>query len=373
MRRFTGIILAIVLLAIMVLASGCAKEEKEIEIGAILPLTGDAALYGDTCKSAADLAIEDINLQGGIKGRQLAIIYEDSQADPKLAVSAANKLISVDKVNAIMGAMGSSEVLALAPILNEKKIVLVSPAATSHKISDSGDYIFRTIVSDVYDGTAMAKFAYQDKGVRSVGVFHVTEAGPQGVAEAFVNEFKRLGGGILNVEKSARGENDFRTAISRINQQNPDAIYFALYPRETELFVRQVKELGVDRFLMTHQLIDDPEILGRLGDATNGIVFTSPKLMPEVGGSGVKSFHDKYMSKYGKEPQQFASNSYDAVILIAQAIGKYGLDSDSIKKGLYEVHNYDGASGMLRFDQNGDVHQKMLIMVVQNGKSLIYK
>ena len=125
----------------------CAREEKEVKIGAILPLTGDAALYGEICKSAADLAVEDINAKGGIRGRQLAIIHEDSQADPKLAVSAANKLISVDKVSAIMGAMGSSEVLALAPILNEKKVVLVSPAATSHKISDSGDYIFRTIVS----------------------------------------------------------------------------------------------------------------------------------------------------------------------------------------------------------------------------------
>ena len=361
------------LLVVIVFTLGCARDTKEMKIGAILPLTGDAALYGEICKTAADLALEEINAKGGVKGSKLSIVYEDSQADPKLAVNATNKLITVDKVTAIMGAMGSSEVMAIAPILNEKRIVLVSPAATSHEITQAGDYIFRTIVSDVFDGTAMARSAYQDKGIRTVGVLHVTEAGPQGVAEAFVNEFRKLGGTVLTVEKSARGDKDFRTPITRINAQNPDAIYFALYPRETELFVRQVRELGTDRFLMTHQLIDDPEVLGKLGEAADGIVFTTPKLSPEIGGAGVKQFYDKYKQKYVKEPQQFAANSYDAVVLIAKAMEKYGFDSESIKKGLYEVKDYEGASGLLTVDENGDVQQKMSVMEIRDGKTIPYK
>ncbi len=347
---------------------GCAKKEKEIKIGAILPLTGDAALYGEICKTGMDLAVEEINSKGGLKGSKISIVYEDSQADPKLAVGATNKLITVDKVNAIVGAMGSSEVMAIAPILNEKRVVLISPAATSHEITQAGDYIFRTIVSDVYDGIAMARFAYHNKGIKTVGVFYMTEVGPQGVAEAFIDEFKKLGGTILNVEKCSRGEKDFRTPISRIDKKNPDAIYFALYPRESELFVRQIRELGVNRFLMTHQLIDDPEVLDKLGKAADGIIFTTPKLTPETGGIGVKLFYEKYRKKYEKEPQQFASNSYDAVMLLTNAMETYGFDSESIKTGLYEVKDYKGASGLLSIDENGDVQQKMLIMQIKDTK-----
>lgn len=366
-------VVVVVTLAVVLFVTQTKKQTNEIRIGAILPLTGDAALYGEISKSAIDLAVEEINSKGGVQGHKISIIYEDSQAKPELAVNAVNKLITVDKVNVIIGPMGSSEVMAIAPILNKKKVVSISPAATSHEITDAGDYIFRTIVSDVYDGTAMARFAYQDKGIKKVGVFYMTEAGPQGVAEAFINEFKKLGGYIQIVEKCSRGEKDFRTPISRIDKKNPDAIYFALYPIETELFIRQIRELGINRFLMTHQLIDDPQVLGKLGKAADGIVFTTPKLTPETGGLGVKLFYEKYRDKYGKEPQQFAPNSYDAVMLIVNAMEKYGFDSEGTKKGLYEVKNYEGASGILSMDQDGDVDQKMLIMVIENGKPVLYR
>lgn len=365
--------IVVVALAIVLVVTKTKKEPKEVKIGAILPLTGDAALYGEISKSAIDLAVEEINSKGGVKGHKISIIYEDSQAKPELAVNAVNKLVTVDKVNVIIGPMGSSEVMAIAPILNKKKVVSISPAATSHDITNAGDYIFRTIVSDVYDGTAMARFAYQDNGIKKVGVFYMTEAGPQGVAEAFINEFKKLGGDILIVEKCSRGEKDFRTPISRIDKKSPDAIYFALYPIETEIFIRQIRELGINRFLMTHQLIDDAQVLGKLGKAADGIVFTTPKLTPEIGGPSVKLFYDKYRHKYGKEPQQFASNSYDAMMLTANAMEKYGFDSESIKKGLYEVKNYEGASGVLSIDQNGDVDQEMLIMVIENGRPTLYR
>ena len=362
-------------IASLILSIGCSREkgvkEEEIKIGAILPLTGDAALYGENAKNAIELAKDEVNNSGGIQGRKLEIIYEDSQARADMAVSSANKLINVDHVQAIIGGMASSEVMAMAPIMNSNKVILISPSATSHDITDSGDYIFRTIVSDIYDGTAMARFVIK-KGFKSAAVFYVNEAGPEGVAKAFSKEFIKLGGNVVIIETSQRGERDFRSQIAKLEDKNIELVYFALYPVETEFFVRQYRELKNNKPLFTHQLIDDPEILKKLGTAADGILFTTPKVTPETGGEPVKHFYDSYIAKYKKEPQNFASNSYDALMLLANAM-KTGLSSENIKHKLYEVKNYHGASGVLSIDKNGDVEQEMSIMKIENSKSVTYQ
>ncbi len=366
-------IITILLASLMVFSFGCVKkDEKEIKIGAILPLTGDAALYGEIAKSAIELAKEEINAEGGINGKPMSIVYEDSQVKPELAVNSANKLINVDNVQVIVGAMASSEVMALAPIMNDKKVILISPSSTSHEITNAGDYIFRTIVSDIFDGTAMARFVSQ-KGYRNAAVFYVSEAGPEGVAKAFIGEFQKSGGTVALTEVCQRGERDFRSQIIKLKNKTVDIVYFALYPVETEFFVRQYRELKADKPLFTHQLIDDPEVLKKLGAATDGIIFSSPKLTPDVGGPEVKSFYEKYKQKYKKAPQNFASNSYDAIKLIAYTMNHFGTSSDEIKKGLYSIKDYKGASGTLTIDQNGDVDQQMLIMIIRNDQPTLYQ
>lgn len=350
---------------------GCAKQEQEIKIGAVLPLTGDAAIYGQMARKAAELAVEEINSSGDISGKKLTVIYEDTQLNPQITSNAVNKLIAVDKVSVIVGPMASNTLLAVAPIVEKNKVVLISPAATSHKITEAGDYIFRTIVSDIYDGTAMAQYAYNKAGYRNVGIFYVDEEGPRGVTNAFMNEFKRLGGKIPIAEKSTRDGTDFRSEITKIRNANPDAVYFAGYANETVLFLRQARELRLNKQLMTHQLIDDPEIIKRAGETANGVIFTTPKLTPETGGQAVKDFFERFKQKYnGEEPQNFAPNTYDAIMLIAQAMRKYGTDAKSIKRGLYEVKNFQGASGNITIDQNGDVVQPMMIMTIRDGRVL---
>lgn len=361
------------LVLVILFSFGCGKEEKkEIRLGAILPLTGDAALYGTTAKNAIDLARDEINSAGGIHGEPLGIIYEDSQAKADLAINAMNKLVNINHVPAIIGPMSSSEVMALAPIANSKKVVLISPAATSHEVTNAGDYVFRTIVSDIFDGTAMARFI-SECGISNVAVIYALEAGPEGVAKAFIKEFQKLGGNIALTDVSQRGDRDFRTQIIKLNGKEIKAVYFALYPNETEIFVRQYRELGIGKPLFTHQLIDDPDILRKLGKGADGIIFTSPKLTIETGGTIVNNFYNDFTKKYGKEPQNFASNAYDATKLLAHAIQKFGEKPENIKSGLYSVKSYEGASGILSIDQNGDVDQKMQIMIIKNSKPVKYR
>lgn len=220
-------ILIVAALTIVLILTQTKVETKEIKIGAMLPLTGDGALYGEMARKAIELGLEEINAKGGIKGKNLSVIYEDTQFNPKIATQAAQKLITIDKVLVIIGPMASNCFLPVAPIAEKNKVILISPSATSHVITDAGDYIFRTIVSDIYDGTAMAQFAYNKLEYKTVGVFYVDEAGPKGVTQAFIEEFKRLGGAILIEETGTQDGTDFRSQITKIKNSDPNLNSFA--------------------------------------------------------------------------------------------------------------------------------------------------
>ena len=225
-----GSIIAVVFCLLIPFQFGCSKkplEAKEIRIGAILPLTGDGALYGQMARKAIELAVEEINAKKGTGEKKFSVVYEDSQLKPDLAVNAATKLITVDKVLAIIGPMTSNEFIPVIPIAQKYKIPIISPSATSREITELGSYKFRTIVSDIYDGTAMARFAFDKMGFRKAAVFSVDEAGPHGVSTAFMEEFKRLGGQIVAQEKGDRDGVDFRTQITKIKAAEPDSVYFA--------------------------------------------------------------------------------------------------------------------------------------------------
>lgn len=370
MKKFCTIIGIILLIFAL---TGCIDEKQDdIQIGALLPLTGDGALYGQMAKKAIDLAVEEINTEGGINGKKLSVIYEDTQINPNLATSGATKLITVDKVPAIIGTMASNTFLPVIPIVQKNKVVIISPSATSSEITKAGDYIFRTIVSDIYDGKAMAQFAYNEMEFRNVSVFYVDEAGPRGVSIAFMEEFEKLGGQVLAEEKGYQEGTDFRTQITKIIDTNPDAVYFAGYAKETVTFLTQAKESGLNKQLMTHQLIEDPDVINRSRGSAEGVIFTSPKLILETSGQDVKDFYDKFKNKYGEEPHNFAPNSYDAVMLVSNAMKKYGTDPENFKQGLYEVEGYQGASGEITIDENGDIDQAMQIMVIKDGKTELY-
>jgi branched-chain amino acid transport system substrate-binding protein len=183
------IIGAVLLLA--VIAGACLQDTQsdEIKIGAILPLTGEAAEYGEDAKLGIDLAVEEINAAGGINGKMIQVVYEDSQATPSQGVAAIQKLITVDKVPVIIGAMASSVTLAIAPIAEENKVVLLSPASTAPQITEAGDYIFRNEVSDAYGGKAQAELTWDELGIKNVAILCINNDYGVGTADTFKKNF----------------------------------------------------------------------------------------------------------------------------------------------------------------------------------------
>jgi branched-chain amino acid transport system substrate-binding protein len=364
----------IVIFALMIAVIGAAiwfsndRHRNVIRIGAALPLTGQGAIYGQSAHRGIQLAVDEINGAGGINGVKIEIVEEDTKMEASTATSAVSKLGKIDKIPIIIGPMTSQEVSASIKIADENKVVLVSPSATAHTLTGTSHYFFRTVVSDIYDGTSMAQFAYKTKSYRKVGILAVQSAGPVGVCDAFQKEFQRQGGNIVLTETGQEGSTDFRSQLTRLRDAKIDAIFFAGFATETATILKQALELGVKAQLLTHQLAEDPKVRELAGDSANGLIFSTPKLDPSSGDQAVIAFYHAFRAKYQEEPQNFASNAYDALKLVAQSIGKHGYSADGICNGLASTKDYHGASGQLTFDDNGDVIQTMRIMQISGGK-----
>jgi branched-chain amino acid transport system substrate-binding protein len=361
-RRY--FLLAILLMQFVV---GCGKKEPEvIKIGAALPLTGDGAVYGQNAKKAIELALDELG--GLINGRRVLVVYEDTKLEPKEAATAVTKLVTVDKVPVIIGPMASSEVEAVLPICQKNKVVIVSPSATDHKLSEAGGYFFRTITSDTYEGREMARFAFKDMGYRKMAVFYIESAGPFGVSEAFSQEFKELGGRILLTEKAAQNAIDVRAQLARIKGNKVDAMFFAGFAAETATMLKQARQIGLNLQILAHQTAEAPEVRQIAGKAAEGVILASPSLDTLTAGESVKMFYRAFRQKYGEDPQNYAPNTYDAFMLVVRSIREHGYEADSIIKGLLETKDYSGASGKITFTQTGDIVQPMRIMTIANGK-----
>lgn len=354
--------------------SGCkpkAKKTEVIKIGAILPLSGDAAQYGEWGKSGIALAVEEINSKGGINNKKIKVIYEDDAADPKKGVSAANKLIAVDGVKVILGPIPSTVTLAVAPICEKNKVVIMS-SSSSPAITSAGDYIFRNWPSDDFEGTAMADYAVK-KGYKRVAVFNINNEYGLGVVKVFKKKFSELGGKVVISETFAQGSSDMKSQLLKIKDRNPDAIYLVGHAKENGHVVKQSRDLKIEAKILGTVGIEGPDFINIAGESAEGVIYTAPAFDPDSTDPLIKKYQVAYAKKYGKKSEIFAATMYDATKIVALMIKKNGYDSDKIKEGLYRLKDYPGVTGNTTFDSNGDVIKSVMFKTVKNGKFVILK
>lgn len=367
-KLWIGIIIVVVVLAIVFVVTKTKKESEEIKIGAILPLTGGAALYGEALKNGIELAVEQINTKSGIRGRKISVIYEDDANLPNNGVSAVRKMLETEKVSVIIGGAGSSVAMAIAPIANKQRVILLSPTATAPALTQSGKYFFRIWPSDNYDGSYMAKFAFEKLGLRKVSILYVNNDYGLGIEQVFKTEFKKLGGGILNSESYDLGTTDFRTQLTKIKGNNPEAIYLPGYFKEFTIILRQIRELGIKARILSVNSFYDPKLLEIAGKAAEGAIFTYPTYDPKSKDPIIQEFVKAFQAKYGKEPDAFAVQGYDCMKIIAYAIEKGGYSADGIQKAMAQIKDFPAIGGRTTFDENGDVIKPLRILTVKNGK-----
>lgn len=347
---------------------GCAKKDgNEIRIGAILPLTGDNGTYGVLLKRGMDLAVDEINSHGGVNGKKLMVIFEDSQADSSKAVSAFNKLVTVDKVPMVIGDMFSSSTLAIAPIAEKNKIVLMSPTASAIELTNAGDYVFRIYPSDSYDGMYLANYLWNRLQVKTASILYLQVASISALTQVFKERFELLGGKILSVESYKEGDTDFRSLLLKAKNAEPEIIFIPGYLREMAMMLRQAKELGIKKPFLSISTFFDPKILTLASDAAEGVLFSSPAFDPSSNLPEIKKFVNMFEAKYNEIPNILAGYGYDVVNITFSALKSINnVTSDNIKAALYNINNYPGVTGKTAFDSNGDVVKELRMMQVKN-------
>lgn len=366
------IILLCVALAIVIIIVQIKKGSEEIKIGAILPLTGESAFYGESIMKGIDTAVHEINEEGGINAKKIKIIYEDSKALPADGVSALNKLINIHRVRIVIGDAVSSVTLAIAPIAEDNKVLVLSPLSSAPEITDAGDFIFRNVPSDLFGGKVAAHFAVKDQRWNSLAILFINNDFGVGLTKVFTSEVNILGGKIAVTEAYEQGSADFRTQLTKIKSANPDAIFLVGY-REAPQILIQAKELGVRAKFLGTGLLEDPKVIDIAKEAAEGIFFTQLQYTPDLPDSETRSFVEKFRNKYNSDPNIITAYGYDAMKVLAFAIMKSNLVPENIKKELYGIKKFKGVTGEISFDENGDVIQPMGVKTIEKGEFIWYK
>jgi len=353
---------------------GCGKKGKEIKIGAMGPLTGVRAMGGTYMRNGLEMALEEINSKVGIKGRQIKLVYEDTQYKPDITVSAFRKLVDAKGISLIIGFQNSSCLLAVAPIAEKKKVICIGYGTQSNKISEAGDYIFRTQIASRQEIPVISDFIKHKLKISKIGVLYLnTDYGVE-YKDIFKQVFEdKLGGKIVSMESFEVGTTDYRTQLKKVFQHNPRAIFIIGASKHVGMIIKQAKELGIKTQFIASSPVESRDVLEIAGELADGIIYPYPydiKSQDKL----QKAFRLKYEKRYGMMPNMLAANAYDALKILAITIEKCGgEDVECIKDELYKVKNYHGASGVLSFDENGDVHKPIIIKTIKNGKFVEYK
>jgi branched-chain amino acid transport system substrate-binding protein len=372
----------ILLISIMVavglsfVLTGCEKktapEGEPIVIGSILRLSLGAS-DGIPAKRGIEIAVKEINDNGGINGRPLEVVFEDSQDKDTEAVNAANKLISVDKVPVIIGPMKSGEVLAVAPIAEDNKIVLITPTATSPKVTDAGAYIYRGCSRIDAQVDALVSYAIEKYSAKKAAILFSKEPYGEGFKDLFLKFFGEKGVEVVAVESFMVGDKDFKAQLTKIAGTQFDILCIPGYLQETAPAAVQARMLGITAPTFGGYGDIAPQYIELAGEAAEGHVVSS-EYDEGYDTPKNKAFIEKYYEYVKKDPNEpnnimFAAITYDMTSIVADAIREVGTDPTAIKGYIDNLKDYDGVTGKLSFDTNGDVQKGgIYLFEVQGGK-----
>lgn len=361
-----AVLIAVSVIGLFFLKPSCGANE--ICIGVISPFTGEGANYGKAAKTAIEMASDEINAQGGIKGKKLVFVYEDDKGTSPAGLSAFQKLVNENKVPAVLGPFYSSIVLSVAPEANKKQVVLLSGSATSDNITSAGDYIFRTSPTNLEQARTIANFAFNKLGLKTSYILYRNVDYGVTLRDAFEKEFKNLGGTIVGMDAVTAEATDVRPQLAKVKAASPAFIFAAVHYPEGGAILRQSKELGVSSVVIGTDGGYDPQLLKIAGDAANGSYWVTVGWGDPTANSAVKKFMDTYKTRYGEEPGVYSGLYYDAAQVLAKAISKIDgrIDGPSIQKALLNTE-YEGPTGLTKFDSNGDVSKPYAIYHVESG------
>ncbi len=349
-------------------SDGESPAAAPFKVGLAAPFTGDYATYGASHKGGADIAMAELNDAGGVNGGQVSTELGDDLGDPKQAVLVAQKFIDDTSVVVVDGHMFSGATIAAGAKYQAAGLPMISPSATNPDITDLGSFIWRICMTDAVQGQGLADYSVTTLGKQKIAIMYDSSDYGRGLADAFASGVQSAGGAIVGKEQYATGDTDFKAQLTKLKGANPDLLFLSGYYPEGAKIAQQARELG-----MTVQMLGSDgyasDELPKLGGAAVEGMLVSTFFDYTKDDPAVQKFVDAYKAANGgANPDWFAANSYDVIMLAAKAAENAGKnDRAAINDALGTIGTYQGISGPITFDANGDVQKPLSIVVVQDG------
>jgi branched-chain amino acid transport system substrate-binding protein len=355
-------------LAGLIFAPSLSAQEP-IKIGQFASLTGKEASLGQSSNKGTMMAIDDLNAAGGVLGRPLLLVTEDTQSKPGETATVVKKLISRDKVIALLGEVASSRSLEAAPIAQAAKVPMISPASTNPKVTETGAYIFRTCFIDPFQGPVMARFAREHlKAKRVALVVSNSSAYSIGLAKFFRESFVANGGTIVLEQKYSEGDKDFKAQLTAIKAAGVDAVFNPGYYNEGALIVRQARDLGLTLPIFGADSWEAEALIQLGGKAMEGAYLCS-HYSPEDPSPRVQNFVAAYKKRFGSTPDSNASLGYDSVLVLVDAIRRAGTtERNALREAIATTRDFMAVTGKITIDSERNASKNAVIIQVKNGK-----
>ena len=370
--KYTRRTIGLLFIAISLLFSGCwdsDKDKKEVvKIGAILPESHkDFASYAKQLKKGMLLAEDIIHKENP----NFHISYEDGFGSVVKSINAMNRLIDIEKVNFIIGPMFSHTAEGLSPISKRKRIILLSPTASSMKLSNAGEYFFRIYPSDSYDGVFLANFVNNNFNNKKIAIISENSSSINQIVKSFKSHLKNS----VYIEESISLENQnnaINAIMIKIAKTKPDIVFFPGNKKFMSVLLKKAKEYNIGSKFLTISTFNDEKLLEITKKSSEGVIFSTPFFDTNSKSKEMLYFVKQYKDKFNEMPDILAGYGYD-VVNIAYFSVKNASNTKEIASRLLSIKNYKGVTGNTTFNINGDVDKKLQIMTVKNGKFSKYE
>jgi branched-chain amino acid transport system substrate-binding protein len=384
LRKVTLLVLALVLVVPCLTSCG-PKAPTTIKIGLDVPMTGDIAYVGTQSQRAGEMKVEDINNAGGLdvggKKYTLELIVEDNESKAESATAAATKLITQNRVLAIVGPQASKQAVPTGEVANENETPMISPWSTNPATTLNRPWVFRACFLDPFQGPVVANFVTSEFGFTKAAVLYdVASDYPKGLAEFFQKAWEELhgAGSVVAFESFTTGDTDFSAQLTKIKGSGAEFLFTPQYYNEVPLIVKQARELGLEFPIFGSDSWGDPKTLELCGDACEGLFF-STHYAAEGAVGATKEFIDRYEAAYGETPGDVAALTWDAMGILLQAIqntgglsGDLAKDREAVKNELGRIKDYEGITGKMTFTPEGDPIKCAVIVKISGGKFTFY-
>lgn len=371
MKRWT---LAMAFLFGVIFVAGNISQGAEVyKLGTVACITGGIPQHGEYTLRGFKLALEDVEKSGMLKGGKIEVVAEDGQNVPRVALAALNKLINIDKVQ-YFETVGSSVVLALAPIAAQNKVVLMNTAATHPKIREVGKpYVFSVIPGTATESKGAAQFAWNELKAKKASILYVNNEYGHGARDIFEKIFTELGGKVEGKEIYDLGATDYRTQLTKIRAQGPDVVYFGGHANEVGRAIKQAREFGIKTPWVGTIATAAPETLQIAGDAAEGLYSAAFPYDPVGGSAKMQEFGQRFKNAFGVIPTIYSANSYIAAMLFARALASGAKTGPEISRFLFTIKDWDTIIGRISIDRDGMVDLPCRFLMVKGGNFVPYK